>query len=304
VLDLDTFLTELYVMVDDFCKSNLPSESHPGPAASLSRSEVVTLAMLGQWHVFGSERGFFRYAQRHLRAAFPSLPDRSQFNRLLRLHQQAIVRVALSLADQTADYQALDTTAAVTRDRRRRGRGWLPGQAEIGYSSREGWFCGFRVLIACTPDGSITGFCFAPGSAKDQPLAEDFFAVRHTPHPGCPSAGTQSHSPYLADKGFAGRERHAHWRTHYGADLICPPLSNHAGAWPPCWRQWLAHFRQIIESVHDKLLHTFRLSQERPHHLTGFAARLAAKVGLHNFCIWLNRRLGCKPLAFAELIAW
>lgn len=304
MLDLDTFLTELYVMVDDFCNANLPAETRRGPAASLSRSEVVTLAMLGQWDVFGSERGFFRYARRHLRAAFPSLPDHSQFNRLLRLHEQAIVRVALSLADQSPDYQALDTTAAITRDRRRRGRGWLPGQAAIGYSSREGWFCGFRVLTACTPEGSITGFCFAAGSDKDQPLAADFFGARQAADPRCPSVGAQAHSPYLADKGFAGRDRHAHWRTYYGAEVICPPQSNHADPWPACWRHWLAHYRQIIESVHDKLLHTFRLDRERPHHLRGFAARLAAKVGLHNFCIWLNRRLGCKPLAFAELIAW
>lgn len=33
---------------------------------------------------------------------------------------------------------------------------------------------------------------------------------------------------------------------------------------------------------------TFRLARERPHALDGFQARLAAKVVLHNFCIWLN----------------
>ena len=74
MVDVDTFLTILYVMVDDFCKASLPLEPHPGPQATLSRSEVVTLAMFGQWQGFGSERGFYRYAQRHLRAAFPQLP--------------------------------------------------------------------------------------------------------------------------------------------------------------------------------------------------------------------------------------
>jgi hypothetical protein len=38
--------------------------------------------------------------------------------------------------------------------------------------------------------------------------------------------------------------------------------------------------------------------------LKGFQARLAAKVALHNFCIWLNEQLGRPRLAFAELIAW
>jgi hypothetical protein len=46
--DVDTFLTTLYVIVDDFCKTSLPLERHPGPQATLSRSEVVTLAIFGQ----------------------------------------------------------------------------------------------------------------------------------------------------------------------------------------------------------------------------------------------------------------
>ncbi len=62
--------------------------------------------------------------------------------------------------------------------------------------------------------------------------------------------------------------------------------------------------RQIIETVNDKLLNTFRLARERPHDLTGFQARLAAKVALHNFCLWLNLHLGRAPLAFAELLEW
>jgi hypothetical protein len=69
-------------------------------------------------------------------------------------------------------------------------------------------------------------------------------------------------------------------------------------------RRWLASLRQIIETVNDKLLNTFRLARERPHDVTGFQARLAAKVALHNFCIWFNLQLNHAPLAFAELLAW
>ena len=60
MVDVDTFLTTLYVMIDDFCKTSLPPEPHPGPQAALSRSEVMTLAIFGQWQRFGSERGFYR----------------------------------------------------------------------------------------------------------------------------------------------------------------------------------------------------------------------------------------------------
>jgi hypothetical protein len=75
MIGVETFLATLYVMVDDFCNATWPLEvTHAGPRASLSRSEVVTLAVFGQWSRFESERAFYRYAERHLRWAFPSLP--------------------------------------------------------------------------------------------------------------------------------------------------------------------------------------------------------------------------------------
>ena len=143
-MDLDTFLTTRYVMIDDFDQRHQPPEaSRPDPAASLSRSEVVTLALFGQWACFRSERAFYRYALRHLRPAFPQLPSREQFNRLQRQPRDAIAGFGLSLAQESftpADaYEALDSAAVPTRDAKRRGAGWLAGQADLGWSHRLGW---------------------------------------------------------------------------------------------------------------------------------------------------------------------
>jgi hypothetical protein len=84
MVDLDTFVTWLYVSADDYCKEHLPPECHPGSVGSLSRSEVLTLAILGQWSRFRSESAFWAEVRRRLGAAFPRLPDRSQFSRLER----------------------------------------------------------------------------------------------------------------------------------------------------------------------------------------------------------------------------
>jgi hypothetical protein len=67
---------------------------------------------------------------------------------------------------------------------------------------------------------------------------------------------------------------------------------------------WLAGVRQIVATVYEKLDHTFRLDRARPHELCGFQARLAAKITLHNFCIWVNEQLGRPRLAFVDLVAW
>jgi hypothetical protein len=308
MVDVDTFLTTLYVMVDDFCKASLPADSHPGPQAALSRSEVLTLAIFGQWQWFGSERGFYRYAQRHLRSAFPGLPTRPQFNRHMRHYQPALVLCVLHLeqllAAQQCLYEALDSSGVPTRDAKRRGLGWLPGLANIGWSNRLGWYEGFPLLLAVSPVGSITGFGFGPASTKDQLLADTLFALRHSPQPQWRGAGAPAQGPYVVDKGFAGVAEHTAWDQQYGARVICPPKRNSTQPWPKRLRRWLAGIRQMVETVYDKLYHTFRLDRERPHDLGGFQARLAAKLALHNFCLWFNEQLGRPRLAFTDLVDW
>lgn len=125
------------------------------------------------------------------------------------------------------------------------------------------------------------------------------------PSPRLPSAGSPAQGSYVADKGFAGARPRRQWYEQYQVDLVTPPhQSSKRQRWPKALRRWLAGLRQIIETINDKLLNTFRLARERPHDLTGFQARLAAKVALHNFCLWLNVHLGREPLALADLLDW
>jgi hypothetical protein len=309
MLDVDTFLTTLYVITDDFCHSRPQKEQLPGPDASLSPSEVVTLAIFSRWSRFSSERDFYRYATGHLHNAFPTLPDRSQFNRLVRSQVGLIEEVGLHLAAvlgaKSCPYQALDSSAMPVRDAKRRGEGWLAGFADIGWSNRLGWYEGFCLLVAVDPTGVITGFGFAPASTKDQPLAETFFAARHRPNPRLPSVGSPAAGPYVTDKGFEGEENHRRWLDLYGVRIICPPKRNcRKRSWPKRLRRWVAAKRQIIESVYEKLFNAFGLWLERPHELSGLRARLAARVALHNFCMWLNEQLGRPRLAFADLLGW
>jgi hypothetical protein len=309
MVDVDTFLTILYVMVDDFCQSQ-PQNEHPRPGseASLSPSEVVTLAIFARWSCFTSERDFYRYAMRHLHDLFPTLPHRSQFNRSVRNHLDLIEEVALHLAQtmeaQRCPYEALDSSAMPVRDAKRRGSGWLAGYADIGWSNRLGWYEGFRLLLAVNPVGVVTGFGFSAASTTDQQVAETLFAVRHQPDRRLLSVGCASQGPYVADKGFEGAENHQRWHECYGARVIHPPKRNSRRPWSKRLRRWVAAIRQIVESVYDKLFNTFGLYRERPHDLGGLRARLAARVALHNFCIWLNERLGRPRLAFADLLQW
>ena len=85
-MDLDSFLVTLYVPVDDWWQENRSQGARgPGRPAALSNSEVLTLAILAQWHRSRSERDFWRFSDVHLRPYFPDLVSQSQLNRRMRV---------------------------------------------------------------------------------------------------------------------------------------------------------------------------------------------------------------------------
>jgi hypothetical protein len=115
MFDPETFLTELYVCVDDFCKSQPPPPAQPGPAARLTTSEIVTLAIYAQQPRFASERAFYAHAQRHLRTLFPGLPSRPRFNRVRRAAAGTLTAFALFVGQTLAvgderTFETLDGT--------------------------------------------------------------------------------------------------------------------------------------------------------------------------------------------------
>ncbi len=308
MLDVDTFLTTLYVISDDFCKEYNGTEPVPvGRKASLTQSEVLTLAIFSQWYMFRSERDFYRYALRHLRGAFPHLPDRGQYNRLVRHFRDGLTAFSLYLVEQMQArhtiYEILDTSGVPVRSVKRHGSAWLAGVANVGWCTRVGWFYGFRLLLAVTPQGVITGFGFGAGSAKEQPMTDNFLQLRQHAQPRLPSVGQAALGWYLADAGFAGRRNQRRWRELYHATVISPPQS-HSPSPGKAWLSWLSSIRQLIESCFDKLFNFCRLGDHRPHEITGFQANLAASIALHKFCIFLNRQFGRPSLRFADLLDW
>lgn len=307
MFDPETFLTELYVAADDFCKAQGLPVTRPGPAGGLAMSEIVTLAIYGQETRFPSERAFHRHANRHLRPLFPGLPGRDRFNRLVRACGETITAFALHLGQALAigderSFEALDGTGLTVRNAKRRGAGWLCGQADIGWCTRIGWYEGMRLLVSVTPGGVVTGWGFGPASTNDRVLAETFFAARAEGLPPLPSVGRPASDRYVADMGFSGKECQARWTSSYGAVVVSPPQSDSKRRWPKPLRTWLASIRQVIEAVNDRLLFTCGLDRERPHALDGLQARLAAAVALHNVRCWLNLRHGRGPLQGADLI--
>ena len=152
MLDLDSFLVSLYVLVEDWWKLEHSSEPpRAGRPALLTDPELITLAILAQWPRFRSERDFWRFAWTHLREYFPKLCSQGQFNRRVRALEPELRALQRSLAEGLCDplavYHVMDTTLipAIVRVRASR-KGLFCGQATFGRSaSKTEWVYGFKV---------------------------------------------------------------------------------------------------------------------------------------------------------------
>lgn len=306
--DFETFVIAVSLMVDEWERAEAPSEPPLGRPPGLCRTEVLTLALIGQLDRFARERAFARFAATQLRSLFPGLPECSQLNRLIRQRRDDLVRFSRWCARQLgalrAEYEVLDTTAWPLRNAKRRGEGTMPEVVAIGWSPRLGWFEGVRVMVAVTPEGVVTGSGVASGNDQDRPMAETLFAQRAEPVQAVPSVGRAASGVYLADAGFSGRDARRRWAAAYDAHVYAPPKPDSAEVWPSALRRGHASARQIVETVVQRLVQGLRLERERPRTLGGVLTRLAAKIGMHNALIRWNRQTGHGDLDIAEVIGW
>ena len=94
--DLDTLLTALYVLADEFLPKR--DSSRPGPKPQINDAELVCLAVAQVLLDCPKERRFLRLARRQLGHLFPYIPKQPGYNKRVRALAPEIVRVLGYLA--------------------------------------------------------------------------------------------------------------------------------------------------------------------------------------------------------------
>jgi hypothetical protein len=215
-IDVDTFLTTVYWVVDDLYQAQYAAckPVRRGAAPHLSDSEVLTLVILAQWQQDRSEAAFVRYAQAHWRGYFPRLLTQSAFNRrardllgvLCHLGPQVGQRVAALLASPPA-YGVLDTVPVpLMRCCRGVRHRLFGGEAAVGRGgSDRQWYYGLGLLTVVRADGVISGFVLGPADTEERWLAEALLRWRHDPAAPPPTA--EALAPVLGPTHKAGAGR-------------------------------------------------------------------------------------------------
>jgi hypothetical protein len=334
-MDLETFFTTVYVLVDDWYKDEIAAmKPTVGAPPRMSDSEILTLALVGQWRVgvpWQSERGLVRYIQAHGRDMFPTMLQYSAFNQRVRHLFGVLVSLQQAVANWLGHVQelyecvdSLPLPAGSLGQYSREPGHWL-FTARIGRGP-SGWFWGDRWLVSVTPSGIMTGGLIGAADINDRWLMEAFVSCRagkpqlvqpprrtkdaksqYTPPPvgfigAWRACGLPLARPYLADGNFSGRRWQDHWRANYHAQVIASPPPNAPGGWSRAWKSWLGRHRQPIETAFALLDHVFGVKRLLAHSRWGQFTRLAAKSAAYNLGLFINRMLD-RPLgALATLL--
>jgi len=327
-LDLETFLTTLYVMVDDLFRQHvLPKMPlHGRPTPQLADSEVLCLGLAAQWRSgvpWKSERGFLRYAHKHLRHLFPGLTTQSAFNRRLRNLWGAFLLLEQAVAQELGtpdDFEIFDgVPVPVARGARSFHPGWFADIARRGKGGNDRYFYGMRLLLVLSRSGVAGAWTMASGNVQERWLAELLLSAQagcpqllgpHDPVTGQPaidvpeewvgpvqSCGQASGKPKMTDTGFVGAEWLRHWAREYHAQVIPKPK----GA-PRELGEWFSRLRQVVETAFSHLCESFGLKYPGAHTKWGLITRVAAKLAAYNVGIRINRALERPDFAFATLI--
>ncbi len=191
-IDLATFLTVVYCVVDDLYKSYFAplKPRRPGPKVKMSDSEVLTVTLLAQWQQDRSEAGFVGYVRRKWHRFFPRMLSQSDFNRRARdlagvlcLLGPAVSQLTELLLSGKSGYVVLDTVPVPLMRRCRGDRHRLfAEEAQVGRGGSDNdWYYGVQLLLVVSASGSITGFVLGPANTEERWLAEALLRWRHDP---------------------------------------------------------------------------------------------------------------------------
>jgi hypothetical protein len=195
--DLDTFVTALYVTIDDALRMRpelRPWRPRIGLAPKISDAELITLAVLQALLGFTSETRFLRHAALHLRSWFPYIPMQSGYNKRLRKSEGQLKACIRLLASDTEhwddDTWVMDSTPVECgRSRPTVERSELAGWASYGYcASHSRFFWGLRLHLVCTPAGLPVTFALADPKVDEREVAR--FSSRPSRRCCAPASGS------------------------------------------------------------------------------------------------------------------
>jgi hypothetical protein len=268
----------------------------PGPAPSLSDSEVVTIALYQELIGEPREDHFFRLYQQQLRHYFPGLNERSRYNRRKRDLWSVIpaVRMTLQVVLDTLlqEETAVIDSAPVPCVSYKRGKASsdFVGKADYGIcSSKAMKYFGFKLHTIVSLTGVVMSFLLTPANRYDnQPVVEFLDSFSH-------------HLKRLLGDGAYNDAALQHFLEQYRSlQLLAPAKANQEPQRSQQAQKQLNRLRLMCETVNAQLQEQLHLSKHYAKSTWGAMTRIAAKLTAHSVGMMVNQLLA-RPLLHGRL---
>jgi hypothetical protein len=249
-------------------------------------AELVCLAVAQVLLRYNDEHHWLRAAPARVGHLFPRLLSQPEYNRRLRASAwllEAALRWLAEATPATAEQlRLLDGTPVVCgRSRTTATRSQLFAYAGYGRDpSHHCFYWGARLLLVCTPEGTVTGFGLAnPKLWGERDHARLLLATQPANRP---PAG----SVVISDKGLAGQATEEGF-AELGLWLLRPSRTDEPD--PGVFPTWL---RQRVEAIIWTLKHQLGLDHPGGRIPAGLWARVVQRLLALNAAIWFNWQLG------------
>jgi hypothetical protein len=289
IADLDTLLTALYVeLTDRIIPARGFARRGPGRPPEVTDAELACLAVAQVLLRYDDELHWLRAAASRVGHLFPRLLGQSEYNDRVKALAPLMEAALRWLADHTPGsaemLRLMDATpipcghSVITAK-----RSDLFGWAGYGYCpSHSRWYWGSKLLLICTCDGTVTGFCLAnPKLYGERQQARQM--LEHQPA-NRPAPGTA----VVTDKGLSGEDTETFFASpDLGLTLIRPARKDEQE--PRYFPNWL---RQRVEAIIWTLKNQLGLERHGGRVPVGLWARILQRLLALNACIWHNWNIG------------
>jgi hypothetical protein len=289
-VDLSTFITAVFCLVDDWLEGEKLRQR--GPSPELSDSEVLTMEVVGEYLGIDTEKGLYAYFKRHYAEWFPALrgAHRTTFTRRaanLWAVKEKLWKHLLCRTHFDPEVSLIDSfPVPVCRFARAYRCRSLAEESAFGYDEMaKQTFYGLRAhLRVCWP-GVIVEMDLAPANIPDLAVAEELLEGAQ----GWALGDRNYHSPDLAQR--FGQE---------GLHLLAPYKFKKKEKEP--WPRALTQKRRRIETVIGQLVERYRAKKVWARDRWHLTSRWLRKVLSHTFAVYLCQQVDLPPLSFAELV--
>lgn len=278
-VDNEGKITEIFCVIDDFCKEFVKIESrnavsdgksHRNKPNRMSDAEVILIMIM--FHM-GDYRCLKHYYLNHIcthcRYLFPNVVS---YNRFVELEMEVMLEMGMFvkfclLAECTGISFVDSTPLRVCKNQRIHIHKTFAGYAERGKCSM-GWFYGFKLHLIINDKGEIINFVITPGDTDDRkPLYNPRFVEKIT-------------GKLCGDKGYIGQSLFENLFIG-GIQLITKLKKNMKNMLMSQSDKIILRHRALIESVNDELKNMAQVEHSRHRSVANFLCNTFAAIAAY-----------------------